>query len=117
MKSHILLIVAGLLTACQPVPTASTPNAGSVQLTASQTRIARIAIGDALDRIVPRLSSVAAKPLASSLADLLATLSDGGVDRAVLAEASLRVMQFDEATGTNAAELDVIRLALATMQR
>jgi hypothetical protein len=99
MKALALLIAAGLLSACQrDLPTASS------------------SINDALDRIVPDLSSTAAAPLASSLTTLLATVDEGPVDGAALAVAMHHVMQYEQATDTYGAELEVIRLALATMQ-
>ena len=117
MKARVLLIVAGLLAACQrDLPTASKPTSSAVSLTAEQARIARIALTDVLERIVPALSSADAAPLASSLTRLLATVSEGPVEGAALARAVEEVMQYERATDTDGAELAAIRLALATVQ-
>ena len=118
MKAHSVLIIAGILTACQgDYPTSSNPATDAVSLSASQTRIARIAINDVLDRIVPQLPGTTAVPLASSLTTLLDALNEGAIDRTALTEALIEVAQFNEATTATAADLDVIRLALATIQR
>jgi hypothetical protein len=118
MKAYALLIAAGLLAACQrDLPTASDPATPTVRLTAEQARMARIAISDALGRIVPELSGTEATPLASSLASLLTGLGEGAIDGAALAGAMHHVMQYEQATDTHAAELEVIRLALGTLQK
>lgn len=117
MKAYALLIAAGLLAACQrDLPTSSNPAPPTVRLTTEQARMARIAIHDALDRIVPGLSRTPAAPLASSLTTLLATVDEGPVDGAALAVAMQQVILYERATDTDGADLEVIRLALATMQ-
>jgi hypothetical protein len=116
MKAYASLIAAGLLAACQrDLPTSSNPAPPTVRLTAEQTRIARIAINDALNRIVPQLSGAEAAPLASSLTSVLAGLGEGAVDGAALAGAMHHVMQYEHTTNTHGAELEVIRLALGTV--
>ena len=117
MKPQVLLIVAALLIACQrDLPTASSPTSSAVWLTTEQARIARIALDDAAERVVPGLSGTNAVPLASSLTRLLATVSEGPVDGAALAWAVNQVMQYERTTNRDNAELAVIRLALATVQ-
>jgi hypothetical protein len=117
MKTLALLIAAGLLAACQrDLPTANDPATPTMRLTAEQARIARIAINDALDRIVPELSGTEAGPLASSLTNLLAGLGEGAVDGGALAGAMHQVMLHQQTTDTHGAELEVIRLALGTVQ-
>lgn len=118
MKPYASLIAAGLLAACQrDLPTSSSPATPTAGLTAERAKIAHIAITDALDRIVPELSGTGAAPLASSLTRLLVGVGEGAVDGAALAGAMHHVMQYEQATDTHGAELEVIRLALGTLQK
>jgi hypothetical protein len=118
MKAHALLVAAGLLAACQPdLPTASSSAGSAERLPAEEARLARHAIDDVLDRIIPGLSSTAAaSTLAASLTTLQASLNSGPLDRVALAAAIGQVMQYERATDTDDVELAVIRLALATVQ-
>jgi hypothetical protein len=118
MKAHALLIAAGLLAACQrDLPTASAPTDSTVRLTAEEAAIARHAVADVLDRIIPGLSSAAAaSALAASLTTLQASLNGGPLDRVALVAAVGQVMQYERATDADDVELEVIRLALATVR-
>ena len=117
MKAHAFLVAVGLLAACQrDLPTAGTAAGPTVSLTANQASIARIAITDAVDRIVPALFRTEAASLASSLTRMLATLGEGPVDQVALAEVISQLTRYERTTDTHGAELEVIRLALGTVQ-
>ena len=120
MKPRMWLIAAGLLAACErdlPTTTNRPAESNSRWISAEQAEQAQIAIDDVLSRVVPVLTSEGvAAPLASSLATLRGTLREGPVDEAALARALAQVERYDQDTGADGEELDVIRLALAVVQ-
>lgn len=119
---HIMLLLAGVLVAgCRadaPTSIASEPaterNAASA--TAVQTRlVARLALDDVLDRIVPTLGSVSeASHLTTRLTALREVLDGGSIeDRAARRHAAAAALdEFRLERGIDPADLDAIRLAV-----
>lgn len=114
MRILLILIAIALFTGCQRDLPTSAP--ATRRLNDAEARLARFAVADALDRIVPGLDGAAAGPLASSLTRLLGTLRDGTIDQAALAAAMRQVDGFEQTPDAHAPDLGAIRLALETVQ-
>lgn len=114
MKPYRMLIAAGLLTACQgelPMESEAPP---PIALSAAERENALIALEDALNRIIPGMSTASVGLLAARLTSLLGALAQSTLNASDVS-AAIAEVDHVKATDVDSAELDAIRLAVALL--
>jgi hypothetical protein len=123
MKHLSVLIVAGLLAACQDqtptgVDSRVAPISASFAATTADRTSAQSAIDDAVDRIAPALSDLAdAQPLVAALRGLRVALDAGRASDgpALVRVARSELERYAQIRPADAPELDALGLALAVV--